>query len=195
MLVRYRILTLFVVVLLMAACTASQAAPAGFSFYWWYDSTCPCWVLTIDFHWTTTSSLAVKGFQFDLQSDPTKATFESLEVLSPFVKSPTNPDLGGGLFRVSGAAPEGTLPPAGEVNLATISFFDIFPELNNPVHPTIPLFTVSTGPNGYALLSDGTSLGPGDIQSVSSVPEPSSIAALLAGMAGLAGFGLRRKTS
>ena len=175
MLVKNRIIILFVVVMLMAACTASQAKPVGWSFYYWYDYSCPCWVITIDFHWNTGSSLSVKGFQFDIQYDPTKTAYESesLRLLPPFGPNPPpyNPDLGGGLFRVSGAAPDGTLPPPGEVNLATFEFQDV---LGTGV---LPLFTVSSGPNGYALLSDGTLLGPDDIDPVSSVPEPGSVAA------------------
>ncbi|OGO35574.1 MAG: hypothetical protein A2147_00970 [Chloroflexi bacterium RBG_16_57_8] len=89
---------------------------------------------------------------------------------------------------MEGSAPPGaTLPDGlgGHVDLARFhidSFFDVFAE-----------FTVS---GGYVTMADGTT--DYDVRPVPltvNVPEPSSIAALLTGFAGIAGFGIRRRST
>ena len=88
-----------------------------------------------------------------------------------------------GIARPGEPLPEGL---DGNVDLARFhidSFFDVFTEL-----------TVS---GGYVdvMQSDSTTVREIDIDPVSGqfVPEPGSIAALLTGVAGLVGFGVRRR--
>lgn len=189
--VRIRIITLLAIALVIAACTASQAKPGGWSIKYWWDNNCPCWIITIDWHNVDLIDIPIAGFQCYVQSDPTKVELEStgMQILAPFVgpTPPPNPDLGGGLFRVTGAALAGTPLSLGEVDIAEFHFTDL--------HYTgeVPLFTVFSGPDGYALLGDGTTLGPDDMYPASTVPEPGGAVALLTGAMGLAGFGIRRR--
>lgn len=188
---RTHVITLLAVMLLIAASTASQAKPWGFSCYWKWDFSYspPQHILVIDWHGRDIINFQLSSFQFYLQSDPGKSGFQNLEILSPFGPNPPAAgfDLGGGLFRVTGDAPAGTLPPSGEVNIATFRFTDL------DYTGVMPLYTVFAGLDGYGMLSDGTRIGPDDIDPASTVPEPGSAVALLTGAMGLAGLGIRRR--
>jgi len=191
MAVKYRIITLFAVVLLIAACTASQAyIDWGWSCYPTYDAQ-HNWVdTTIDIWWNRNS---VSSFRFDLQADSTVAPLIDAVAYAPYLLTSTT-NLGGGLYQVIGYAPAGTLPPPGDANLVDFVFSQTI--------PATATFTVSTGSNGYFVGVDSagnqTTLGPSDIPPltftgpVTVIPEPSSIIALLGGFGALLTFRKRR---
>jgi len=192
----YLIITLFAVVLLVAACTASQAViNGGFTWYWTDSFGNPTnWDLqdlTIDWRWTSSTSVA--SFQFQVQSDPVLVGPLTIAAPSaPFMLSSTT-DLGGGLYQVSGYAPAGTSAAMGDADLVDFTFSKPFPQG--------AMFTVSSGPNGYFVMVDSagnqTTLGPNDIPplvltATPGVPEPSSIIALLGGFGALLTLRKRR---
>ncbi|OFX16770.1 MAG: hypothetical protein A2Z18_01565 [Armatimonadetes bacterium RBG_16_58_9] len=183
---RIPIITLLAIVLLVTACTASE--PKIWSITgsegdlgWW---------ITMDIHNIDSPGepFTVQSFGFNLTYPA--GTYSGLELLGPYGPTPPpqipSPSSTGGIMWVEGIARPGEPLPeglGGNVDLARFhvdSFFDVFTEL-----------TVS---GGYVTLGDGTR--DDNIESVTRsfvVPEPSSVAALLTGVVGLAGFGIRRR--
>lgn len=183
---RIPVITLLAVVLLMVAATASQAK-LKWSLSGGYNPSTGTWSVTIDVHRiTATEALRAQAFGFNLMYPA--GTYTGLEFLGPYQPNPPtqipSPSTTGGLLWIEGRAPQGVPLPeglGGNVDLARFqidSFFDVFTELS-----------VS---GGWVMLEDGTTEYP-DPVTAQFVPEPSSVAALLTGFAGLVGFGIRRK--
>ena len=135
-----------------------------------------------------------KEFQLDVAFDTTRASYIGIEYVSPYIQTapPDLSRLGDGLLQDVAGYSSISPPPPGNVDVFMVIFQDL-----QPSQP-IPQFTVFASSNDFVIGYDTdtggqTIFGPSNIIPATCIPVPSAVLLLGSGLAGLAGFNMRKR--